>query len=178
MPPSTKVGILLEWCDANSISIDSTIRVEDHEQGGFGVFSANKFIPPNTTLVRIPKTSILSVRTCSLAGVVPFNPYGLGAQLSASLALLGNKSRWHGYIQSLPTTIVDLPIFWGLNMEGYDHDDGLEAICWLNGTEAGKILQQKNRNGNTTLVSYEHESPAKKETYTQCLSGRNLSFLL
>ena len=46
-------------------------------------------------------------------------------------------------------------------MEGYDHDDGLEAISWLNGTESGKILQRKDQNGGTTLVSYGCTSPSK-----------------
>jgi len=57
--------------------------------------------------------------------------------------------------------VVDLPIFWGLKMEGYDHYDGFEAISWLNGTEPGKILQQKDQNGGTTLVSSGHILPAK-----------------
>jgi len=57
---------------------------------------------------------------------------------------------------------VDLPIFWGLKIEGYDHGDGLEAISWLNGTEAGKILQQKDQNGGTILVSSGRILPAKR----------------
>jgi hypothetical protein len=103
MSTANQVSILLEWCSTNSIFIESTVRVDGDEQGGIGVFSADEFIPPNSTcmpisasvfcaiddekVVRIPKTSIISVRTCSLAGVVPFNPYGVGAQLSCSLAL-------------------------------------------------------------------------------------------
>jgi len=46
---------------------------------------------------------------------------------------------------------VDLPIFWGLQMEGHDRRDGLEALSCLNGTEAGKILQRKAPTGATTL---------------------------
>lgn len=49
MSTSNKVGILLEWCDTNSISIDSTIHIEEDEEGEISVFAANYFIPPNTT---------------------------------------------------------------------------------------------------------------------------------
>ena len=67
MSTSNKVGILLEWCDTNSISIDSTIHVEEDEEGGISVFAANDFIPPNTTcassssLVLIPYFTLLII---------------------------------------------------------------------------------------------------------------------
>jgi len=47
-------------------------------------------------------------------------------------------------------------------MEGHDYRDGLEALSWLSGTEAGKILQRKAPNGATTLVSYARIFPAKR----------------
>ena len=64
---TNKVGILLEWCDTNSISIDSTIHIEEDEQVGISVFAANDFIPPNTTcasnsgLVLIPYFTALTM---------------------------------------------------------------------------------------------------------------------
>ena len=72
MSTSNKVGILLEWCDTNFISIHSTIHVEEDEQGGISVFAANNLIPPNTTcassssLVLIPYfTPLMVVYTIS-----------------------------------------------------------------------------------------------------------------
>ena len=39
------------------------------------------------SVVKIPKEVVLSVRTCFLAEHITFIPYGVGAQLSLSLAL-------------------------------------------------------------------------------------------
>ena len=41
----------------------------------------------NKIVARISKSSVLSARSCSLAGVIPHASYGLAAQLSLSLAL-------------------------------------------------------------------------------------------
>ena len=38
-------------------------------------------------MVKIPKDLVLSVRSCSLAGLISVVPYGLEAQLCLSLAL-------------------------------------------------------------------------------------------
>ncbi|KAF8959934.1 hypothetical protein BDZ97DRAFT_1365609 [Flammula alnicola] len=153
-----RVKVLLEWCAANSIFIDSQIRVGSNSQAGIGVFSEDCFIPPQTTraLVRIRKDSVLSVRTCSLAGVIPSNPYGLAAQLSLSLALhveilKGRQSRWHGYLQSLPVGVMDLPLFWDLHTDANENEDGSGALTWLRGTEARKIIFGRTENGATKL---------------------------
>jgi hypothetical protein len=47
-------------------------------------------------------------------------------------------------------------------MKGYDYRDGLEALSWLDGTEAGKILQPKAPTGATILVSDTYILLAKK----------------
>ncbi|PPQ88992.1 hypothetical protein CVT25_005091 [Psilocybe cyanescens] len=173
---SNQLSALLEWCIANGIFIDSQIRIGSDEQGDIGVYATDSFISPKQTLVRIPKDAILSVRTCSLAGFIPFNPYGLGAQLSLSMALYAEmygaivsklhscvvksfplsfhrlkcrESKWFGYIDSFPGEMVDLPIFWGLDVNS---QDALEALDWLTGTEAGKMLHGKNEDNLTKLV--------------------------
>jgi len=92
-----------------------SVGSEEHDglSIGLGVYSADAFIPPHTTrqstpnglpcgtsglthtvsngllfaVVKIRKDAVLSVRTCSLAQYISFVPYGLGAQLSLSLAL-------------------------------------------------------------------------------------------
>jgi hypothetical protein len=38
-------------------------------------------------VARIPKEAVLSIRTCSLAKYIPVVSYGIGAQLSLTLAL-------------------------------------------------------------------------------------------
>ncbi|KAF8911619.1 hypothetical protein CPB84DRAFT_1762387 [Gymnopilus junonius] len=134
----SQVNVLLEWCAANCIFIDPHMRIAldvDEDEGGrgcLGVYSTEKFIPPNYTLVRIPKDAVLSVRSCSLSGYIPFSPYGLEAQLALSLALYAEilretQSRWFGYLQSLPAGLVDLPMF-DLNSRSEDGLTTLEEI--------------------------------------------------
>ncbi|KAF4621125.1 hypothetical protein D9613_000996 [Agrocybe pediades] len=153
---SNQVNILLDWCTANSVHLDPRISiVESHESNGICVYSKDSFIPPETTLVKIPKDAVLSTRTCSLAGIIPIIPFGLGAQLSLAVALhvemlRGESSRWYGYIRSLPNKPADLPLFWAINACG--SLDGLEALSWLRGTEADKILRAPSSgNGASTL---------------------------
>jgi len=132
------------------------------------------------SVVKIPKEVVLSVRTCFLAEHIKFIPYGVGAQLSLSLALYSemwytffwliltilmadeqlsslrqDRSKWYGYLQSLPTGLVDLPIFWmkrGDHINCSDADDCEEALLWLTGTEAAKILQSKTDDHCSLLV--------------------------
>lgn len=52
----------------------------------------------------------------------------------------GTSSRWYGYLQSLPDTVVTLPVFWGLEFEEGTLEDGKNALKWLKGTEVEKLL--------------------------------------
>jgi len=55
--------------------------------------------------------------------------------------LNGRSSRWFGYIQSLPDSIVDLPLFWGMECLT-DHQVGgrIAELEWLRGTEVLRCL--------------------------------------
>ena len=70
----------------------------------------------------------------------------------------GTKSRWYGYLQSFPTGIVDLPMFWNLHLEANTMVIGVQnaltgSIC-LTGTEAAKIRDERVEAGGTILVCY------------------------
>jgi len=60
------------------------------------------------------------------------------------------RSKWCGYIKSLPLKTVNLPMFWELDVSG--SLDGSEALSWLRGTEAAKILSTASENGISILV--------------------------
>ena len=66
------------------------------------------------------------------------------------------KSRWHGYIQSLPDGLVDLPLFWDLDCEAITRTSSLHDVAdsgmFLRGTEAGKIRNGRLENGRKQLV--------------------------
>lgn len=52
-------------------------------------WTGNVPLPLITPVVTIPKTAVLSVRSCSFADVIPIIPYGHGARLGLSLAVYG-----------------------------------------------------------------------------------------
>lgn len=95
--------------------------------------------PPVRVVARIPKSAILSQRTCSLgaarlAQLPPQLPETL--RLAVCLLheqLLGVESRWTDYIGSLPSTSVPIAVLWPV--------DG-EARRWAQGTELAKVLDQ------------------------------------
>ncbi|PPQ63763.1 hypothetical protein CVT24_004272 [Panaeolus cyanescens] len=122
----------------------SDLEIREDDCGGIGVFSKDATIDPLTILVKIKKSSVLSVRSNAELSpeAVDAIPYGLDAQLQLAAVLYveilkGAESRWHGYLQSLPQH-VDLPLVWMLNKE--KDEDASESIKWLRGTEAEKIL--------------------------------------
>ncbi|KAK0482183.1 SET domain-containing protein [Armillaria novae-zelandiae] len=96
-------------------------------------------------VVQIPKDAVLSVKSSSVSSAVVASPVGHEAQLSLTLALYieiakGPSSRWHGYLQSLPTRIVDIPILWQTEDYFIDSADRKNALRWLRGTEVEKDL--------------------------------------
>ncbi|KAG6333543.1 hypothetical protein ID866_5554 [Astraeus odoratus] len=140
--PCDRISTLLTWCTDNGIIIDPRIQVIDHDvatrschgspsaltqnvtnretsrEHGICVYSCDQFIESPCTLVYIPKSAVLSVRSCFFSAKIIPIPYGHGAQLSLALALYGellrgSHSRWFGYLQSLPHETVDIAVFWG-----------------------------------------------------------------
>ncbi|KAI1787714.1 hypothetical protein LXA43DRAFT_950878 [Ganoderma leucocontextum] len=104
---------------------------------------------PGDRLAVIPKSSILSIRTCALAPQILFYPYGWhGATLALSLALyseqfLDIESRWHGYLQSR-ASYDHGPItpLWG-HRSLFNYPDAVDAARWLHGTEVQRELQDE-----------------------------------
>ncbi|KAG8877300.1 hypothetical protein FRB98_006774 [Tulasnella sp. 332] len=152
--------MLLDWCSTNGIKIDSnialvdTIRSSDSEAAiqGIAVMSKSS-ISPLTTLVQIPKSAILSVRSCRLSSALDSLSDQMEEQQSMALALAllieiksGGLSRWHGYMQSLPPSTVQIAALW--EMEG--GCDGGHALRWCKGTEVEKILVREHIENSLT----------------------------
>ncbi|KAI9461470.1 hypothetical protein HD554DRAFT_1511990 [Boletus coccyginus] len=137
--PSARVTTLLAWCAENRVQIDSRLQIIDSQQAssprheansiasdepsrerGLSVYSREELIECARTLVYIPKTAVLSVKSCFFSRHISSVPYGHGAHLSLALALygellLGPRSRWSSYLQSLPGETVDIALFWGVD---------------------------------------------------------------
>ncbi|KAE9404023.1 SET domain-containing protein [Gymnopus androsaceus JB14] len=149
-----RINSLLNWCSINNIEIDKRLQIVPDDIG-LAVYSGSISIGPSETLVKIPKASVLSVKSCSAARFIESSSYGLEAQLALSLGLLvelerGARSRWYGYLQSLPAALVDLPSFWNSGTS----DDGPEALELLKGTEAERLLLGP---GGIPLIDHLHQ---------------------
>ncbi|PCH39517.1 SET domain-containing protein [Wolfiporia cocos MD-104 SS10] len=145
-----RLSQLLMWCSKNGISIDPDIHFVDDPHTGIAVFS-NRPIASCTTLATIPKSALLSVRSCSVSEHIPFVPYGHGAHLALSFALhaelaRGEHSKWFGYLQSLPQRPVPIAIFWGIADALLAGEDAREARMWITGTSVDEELVDENGN--------------------------------
>ncbi|KAJ7668445.1 hypothetical protein DFH06DRAFT_1321698 [Mycena polygramma] len=156
MTDATTVASLLSWCAERGFWVDPRIQVIS---GVFGaaVTSRETTIPTDTVLVRIPRSSVLSVKSSSVSDLIPPHPYGRGAQLSLALALsvellIGSRSPWAPYLNSLPQEIPGIPLFWhgGANQPGPPQSGS--PLEWLHGTEASKMLFGLGDSGSS-LVS-------------------------
>ncbi|KIP05485.1 hypothetical protein PHLGIDRAFT_119783 [Phlebiopsis gigantea 11061_1 CR5-6] len=188
MPGLHTLSPLLDWCADNGIWIDRRIAVvEDVDNGGLRVQQQSRFpIGAHETLVTIPKTAVLSVRSCSFAEVIPVVPYGHGARLGLSLAvygelLLGERSRWFGYLQSLPRATVGIALLWGTGEAWADSiqgqevtSDGRQAAVLAAGTEIerefrgedGENIMDEVRQYYTGVVAPALSSPSPSRQFT------------
>ncbi|KAG1143121.1 hypothetical protein G6F37_007101 [Rhizopus arrhizus] len=121
-----KLDILLKWFNDNNIKWNKealSIKIVDNS---FGVYTT-KDMKKNETIVKIPKESILSTKTCGISNILDEANLEGGCPLAlAVLYEIAQKERspWYGYLQALPEQGEDLPIFW---------DD--EEKKWFKGTE-------------------------------------------
>ncbi|KAJ7740230.1 hypothetical protein DFH07DRAFT_839274 [Mycena maculata] len=144
MADSSAVTRLLSWCSERDFWIDPRIQVISGPCG-VAVISQDTTIPAESILARIPRESVLSVKSSPISELIPPHPYGRGAQLSLALALSvelmrGAASPWFPYLKSLPREIPGIPLFW---TSGAHCGDPTE---WLNGTEAWKMLFESEEN--------------------------------
>ncbi|KAL4072916.1 hypothetical protein V8B97DRAFT_276735 [Scleroderma yunnanense] len=160
---SNRISSLLAWCAANGIVIDPRIEVVEHDTAALScsgpffdlvgentlsrttssepsirVCSRREHIDFPCTLVYIPKTAVLSAKSCFFAPQITPIPYGHGAQLTLALALYGellrgSESRWFGYLQSLPRKTVDIAAFWAA------HVANLECCVNPNAGQEGSV---------------------------------------
>ncbi|KAJ7075784.1 hypothetical protein B0H15DRAFT_865764 [Mycena belliarum] len=134
------VAALISWCSERGYWIDPRIELALGPYG-VAVLSKDTTIPADTILVRIPRESVLSVKSSPISALIPPHRYGRGAQLALALALsveLVNSatSPWSAYLESLPRKIPGIPLFWASGA----HTKNGHAREWLHRTEAGKML--------------------------------------
>jgi hypothetical protein len=90
--------------------------------------------------------------------VLPFSRSVNGSVAEILSSLRGKTSRWFGYLQSLHHNVGDIPVFWHLGLETGESGhrrlaDGNEALGWLRGTEAERILKKRSENNRDLIVS-------------------------
>ncbi|KAJ7133542.1 hypothetical protein C8R44DRAFT_24920 [Mycena epipterygia] len=142
MTGSIALPVLLSWCSERGFWLDKRLQVISGPCGVAVISSDATTIPVDSILVRIPRQSVLSVKSSPISDLIPAQPWGRGAQLSLALALsveleCGAVSPWSAYLQSLPRTIPGMPLLWSNHSLSQDEEDPTE---WLKGTEAAKML--------------------------------------
>ncbi|KAK8869756.1 hypothetical protein IAR55_000324 [Kwoniella newhampshirensis] len=139
--------------------INGSVGESELEGRGWRVI-AKRDMEEGELLCSIPKTVLLSIKSSSLPALPSSSSHKHDQHTSLlHLALcvlhdfrLETESRWYGYLQSLPRHPVGLglPIFWGME-EMCDSlgqkRDGEQGLRWLEGTEAGRDLERKDREG-------------------------------
>jgi hypothetical protein len=148
-----RLEVLLNWLSEKNVELSSRLAIQiapsegifapqdeaEEDNDGFGIYAIQD-IPADDILAIIPKQVLLSRRTCSLAQSLAFlqfceetdvaTPHQAGVRILAVALtfeiLLGQRSRWYGYIGSMPRSAeeVGLPSFW----------EERSAIEWLTGT--------------------------------------------
>ncbi|WWC89971.1 uncharacterized protein L201_004900 [Kwoniella dendrophila CBS 6074] len=157
--------ILQRWLDEQGIIRDEGLDIVDMEDGSGWRLDAGTNMKLGDLICSIPKTSILSHRTSSLPPL-PFpvpsaaettihlsdeeKSIGVNPILHLTLCLLhefglNKKSKFYGYLQSLPRVIIGLPIFWNIfEIGGIDGEKGYK---WLKGTECERELKLRENEG-------------------------------
>ncbi|KZP26658.1 SET domain-containing protein [Athelia psychrophila] len=165
----TRITNLLAWSHTRGIRIDPRLHIipgtsaDSSHSAGITVVS-REAIPPDTTLVHIPSSAVLSTRSSPLAAHIPHDDALQSQQLGLALALhyellRGAASPWAPYLASLPRAPVPIALFWGdrdaASYTGHANtntgngdindkekaevdlrlQDGLAAAAWLAGTE-------------------------------------------
>ncbi|TBU29243.1 hypothetical protein BD311DRAFT_274879 [Dichomitus squalens] len=85
---SLKLVTFLTWLADHHVHIHEGISISENGDTGLSVIShQDRPILHPDRLSAIPKTSVLSVRTCTLAHQISWHPYGHGSVLALSFAL-------------------------------------------------------------------------------------------
>ncbi|KAL1744964.1 hypothetical protein HDZ31DRAFT_37479 [Schizophyllum fasciatum] len=142
------IKLLLLWCAHEGIKIDHRLRLVN-KSFGMSFSSIQREILPNETVVIIPRNVVLSTRNCTLKDEIvkrmptdwAYNHLNLAFVLYTEI-LLGCESRWHGYLQALPESGPDLPMFWNISSGSFYSEDGANACRWLQGTEFRALSPQ------------------------------------
>lgn len=160
---------LLDWLALNEVSVSPKIRIGQFESEktsrNMGVF-ATQAIDPNEILCSMPKSALLSRKTCSIGDRPEFTNFCESiaethpqpdvivlATIVSHEIRLGRESRWFGYLVSLPTTNeISLPSFW----------TDSAARRWLAGTDVPR-WQAQNGSGSVrtilSLLSHKSDGP-------------------
>lgn len=160
--PSPSVEFLTSWLKAHDVQVSDGVKIVPMDDGtGWRAVAARDLEPlePSTlneapssltSVVKIPKSAILSTRTSSLpplptsidsAATTSHTIFGLALALLHELRL-GSDSKFWGYTQSLPRAIVPVPPLWPLA-----GSDAASASAWLQGTEASRDVRRRQLEG-------------------------------
>ncbi|KAI0697097.1 hypothetical protein C8T65DRAFT_813958 [Cerioporus squamosus] len=170
----------LSWLSGNCVQLEPGISIVENE-AGIAVYSTAACNQSDSVAV-VPKSAVLSVRTCVLSEQISWVPYGHGAVLALSLALYseilnGAQSRWFGYLQSLPSNVVPIARLWGHPAAFPDEADAREACSWIRGTEVERELQDDDGGSLLTEIDDFYQSDVEPLLTSRALRPSLSGFL-
>ncbi|KAJ9120141.1 hypothetical protein QFC22_003040 [Naganishia vaughanmartiniae] len=150
--PEPSVTELREWFDRENIWIHRSLEIKAMtDSSGLGIFAVDVGVPQQV-VCKIPRSAILSSRTTPFAESLPRSTRSqIPAIALLSLSLLyefrwGQKSRYWGYLQSLPRRHVDIAPLW--SVFPITGEDGQSAVEKVKGTEVEAELRRIKKDGH------------------------------
>ncbi|KAJ9103928.1 hypothetical protein QFC21_002391 [Naganishia friedmannii] len=150
--PVPSVTELMDWFEKENIWIHKSLEIKAMaDLSGLGIFAVNVGVPQQV-VCKIPRSAILSSRTTTFANSLPKStrsqipPIAL---LSLSLLYefrLGRKSRYWGYLQSLPRRHVEIAPLWSVSP--ITGEDGQSAAEKVKGTDVEAELRRIKKDGH------------------------------
>ncbi|TIA90505.1 hypothetical protein E3P81_02480 [Wallemia ichthyophaga] len=111
---NSRRSCLLSWCESNGVDLDGRLDISDEK------ILSNDFILKDSVVARIPKDSLLTLKTSTISTQLSQIPLTHVVALSFALVFeiqSANQSKWHLYIQSLPLKPPDIASLWPLTPE-------------------------------------------------------------
>ncbi|CAK9787224.1 SET domain-containing protein [Cutaneotrichosporon oleaginosum] len=148
-PPS--IEVLISWLRERGVQLSDGVAITPMHDGTGWRLVATRDLAPVESIVKIPKTALLSTRTSSLpplpsttesVATTSHTILGLALALLHELRL-GPDSMFWGYTQSLPRATVPVPPLWPLHAG----PSAAAASAWLQGTEAERDLRRRQLEG-------------------------------
>lgn len=142
MDKLTKYDNLIKYMVDNEINLSKSIEIRSSDLGGVGVF-AKIDIPPDTLLLQVPKSEVLSPSTCGIANLL--HSAQLDGMIGLTVAYIfekcqGKASPWFEYLETIHSS-ESLPRFWSNKEKSQFSGTEIEFMGGLDTEEINDVFE-------------------------------------